>query len=318
VRIIVALLLLTITAASRGVAGEIYVDNLVGDDVHSGRHAALLGEVDGPLRTIGRALAIARKRDRIVLINTGEPYRESISLSAGNHSGVPDEWFVLEGNGAVLDGTAPVDPRAWEYAGIKGVFRFQPPRMAHQQLYLTGAPLVRVKVDRHADAMPALAPLEWCLWRGQVYFRVEEGRWIADYDLWHTYLPVGITLYQVRNVAVTNLVVQGFQLDGINAHDAHGCTLHAITSRGNGRSGITVAASSRVSIDGSLLGDNGEAQLLTEGYSITEVRDSELLANTAPAVVRLGGKVSIVAPVETPAAEPAPPQDQPPSEETQP
>jgi hypothetical protein len=168
--------------------------------------------------------------------------------------------------------------------------------MAHQQLYLDGAPLVRVPADRQSP-LPALESLQWCLWRGEVYFRIEPGKWIDDYDVWHTYLPVGITLYQVRNVAVVNLVVQGFQLDGINVHDAHGCTLHAITSRGNGRSGVTVAASSRVSVDACLLGDNGEAQLLAEGYSITEVRGSELLANTAPAIVRQGGKVTVLEPI---------------------
>lgn len=288
-------------AAAELPAREIFVDNVAGDDRAHGLQPTSIG-ADGPVRSIARALHLAQSRDRIVLANTSQPYRESISLVGGDHSGAPHEPFILDGNGATLDGTAPVPPLAWQYAGVKDVFRFQPPRMAHQQLYFDGRPLVRVAVPPEAEALPPLLPLQWCLWRGHVYFRIEEGKWIDDYPLSHTLLPVGITLYHVRDAAVTNLVVQGFQLDGVNAHDA-ACTLHTVTARGNGRSGITVSASSRVTVDSCLLGDNGQAQLLAEGYSRTAVLNSELLENTAPAIVRQGGVVAVEAPAE--AAPPA-------------
>jgi hypothetical protein len=284
--------LLVLLTATQVAARDIFVDNVAGDDHSRGLQSATIGS-DGPVRTIARALALALPRDRIMLANTGQPYRESISLVGGDHSGVPYEPFVLDGNGATLDGTALVPPSAWEFAGVGDVFRFRPPKMAHQLLYLEGRPLVRVPLAPGAEALPALAPLEWCLWRGQVYFRIEEGKWIDDYALSHTLLPVAITLYHVRNTIVTNLVVQGFQLDGIHAHDVDACTLQAVTSRGNGRSGITVTASSRVAIEGCLVGDNGEAQLLAEGHSKTIVRGSELLENTAPAIVRAGGLVAV-------------------------
>jgi hypothetical protein len=103
---------------------------------------------------------------------------------------------------------------------------------------------------------------------------------------------------------VANLVVQGFQLDGVNAHDAFQCSLIGLTCRGNGRAGITVAAASRVAVDGCLLGDNARVQLLTEGYSHTVVRESTLLPRTAPEIVRLGGRVVVEAP--PPEAEPQP------------
>ena len=32
-------------------------------------------------------------------------------------------------------------------------------------------------------------------------------------------MQVGVTLYEVRHVIVRDLVIQGFQLDGVNAHD---------------------------------------------------------------------------------------------------
>ena len=58
---------------------------------------------------------------------------------------------------------------------------------------------------------------------------------------------MGITLYEVRNVVIRDLIVQGFQLDGINAHDGvFDALLKKVTCRGNARSGICVGGASRV------------------------------------------------------------------------
>ena len=170
---------------------------------------------------------------------------------------------------------APVPPSAWQFAGVKEVFRFQPPRMAHQQLYLDGRPLVRVAASPADEALPPLAPLEWCLWRGHVYFRIEAGKWIDDYPLWHTLLPVGITLYHVRNAAVTNLVVQGFQLDGINAHDrCENVLFDNVSSLENGRAGLVVGGTSDVSVRGGELAGNAEDSLRIVEYGEATVTDT--------------------------------------------
>ena len=44
----------------------------------------------------------------------------------------------------------------------------------------------------------------------------------------------------------------------------------------------------------SLIGNNGASQLRTEGYSHTEIVNSDLHDNTAPKVVSDGGKVTFV------------------------
>ncbi len=288
--------LIYVSLAAPAAGRDIYVDNVGGDDLFSG-HVAKLESVEGPVRTIGRALRLAEPFDRIVLANTGTPYRESVSLS-GRHSGSRITPFVLDGNGAVLDGSAPIDPRQWSpVRGVKDVFRFRPPRMAYQQLFLDGKPLMRVSVDAASGRLPVLEPLQWYLWHGFVHLRIEEGKWIDDYALYHTLLTTGITLYHVQRAVVVDLVVQGFQLDGVQAHDALDCTLHAITARGNGRSGIAVTSASRVTIEGCLVGDNGIAQLLTEGHCIVEVSQTQLLPSTAPELLRRGGDVRI-APAE--------------------
>ena len=48
-------------------------------------------------------------------------------------------------------------------------------------------------------------------------------------------MQVGVTLYEVRHVIVRDLVIQGFQLDGVNAHDGvRETTLSALNCRGKG------------------------------------------------------------------------------------
>ncbi len=243
------------------------------------------------MRTIAKALHRAQSGDRIVLASTGQPYRESVSLVGGRHSGTPSKPFVIAGNGAVLDGSAAVPSWAWEnYRG--GVFRFAPPHVEFQQLFLNGRPAKRVEDNPAADGPPKLAPLEWCLHRGFIYFRVEELRLPDEYGITYAEKEVGVTLYRVKWVAIEDLTVQGFQRDGINAFNSDvQVSLIRLTCRGNGRSGITVGGASLVDIDTCLIGDNGKAQLWTLPWSETYIRSSELLSNTAPAWVDGGGRV---------------------------
>ena len=289
---VTVILAIVLVAASKLAARDIYVDNLGGDDRNDGFSEASSAGGSGPCKTIARALRAAQKGDRVVLVNTGEPYRESITLQGGRHSGSSLSHFQIEGNGAILDGSQPVPDDGWE--NVKGeVFRFRPPRMSHQQLFIDDRPARRVPVT--ADfLMPKLEPLEWSLFERAIHFRVEEFRIPQNYQVSYAALPVGITLYEVRGVVISNLIVQGFQLDGINAHDsAFDIVLGDVTCRGNGRSGVSVGGASRVKLDACLLGNNGAAQLRTEGWSHTHVLNSDLLDNTAPPIVSDGGEVKV-------------------------
>ena len=110
--------------------------------------------------------------------------------------------------------------------------------MAYQQIFLEGKPLVRVPLPTEPARLPALEPLQWYLREGYVYLRIEEGKWIDDYALSHTQLTTGVTLYHVRHAVVVDLVVQGFQLDGING------TMPSIARCTPSRRGATAAAGS--------------------------------------------------------------------------
>lgn len=272
-------------------ATDWFVNNQSGDDRFDGRDAAVLGGGVGPFRSIARALRAAAKGDQITLANTGQPYRESITLQGASHSGLSYQDFRLTGNGAVLDGTAPIPPDAWEPVG-EGIWRFSPRRMSHQLVYLDGEPAERVVVPRGELTLPELQPLQWSLFERQIYFRAEEDRAPGDYALSITALPVGITLVDVNRVTISELTVQGFQLDGINAHDnVFGATLRRLVCQGNARSGISVGGASRVQIQRCLISDNGAAQLRTEDHCVVHIDGCRILDHSAPSIVREGGRI---------------------------
>jgi hypothetical protein len=297
--------------AAPATAREIFVDNHAGDDRATGQRPGNTSDKTGPLRTIGKALTLADAGDTVVLTPNNEPYHESFSLVGSRYSGAVQP-FTIRGNGAILDGTLPVQHEAWEpYAGA--VFRFQPLLAGEQELYLDGRPAPRVAVAASARRPPPLRAGQWCLCGGLIYFAVEKSKLPADYDLRAAAWQTGITLYHVDRVVISGLVVQGFQCDGISAfNSARDVELTGVTCRGNGRAGITVGGASTVEISGALLGDNGMAQLLTLPCSDTRVRRTQLLSNTAPGWVNRGGRTLFdVPPVENGAAQPTGPAEEP-------
>ncbi len=269
---------------------DYYVSNVSGDDTRSGTSEKPDGR-QGPFRTIARALRETVKGDRVILENTGMPYRESITIQAAKNSGRLDEPFQLIGNGAVLDGSAPVPEDKWEHV-VGDVFRFHPEKTAYQQLFQGDRPLTR-KRSESKEAFPKLAPLEWCLFDRHIYFRVEKDQVPAFYELSYAALPVGITLYEARNVIIRDLVVQGYQLDGINANDSvFRAGFAKVTCRGNGRSGISIGGASRVKLTECQVGNNGDAQLRIEGKCVVEIVDCELMDDgVVPPLKKLGGRV---------------------------
>ncbi len=277
-----SLVVLALPAAVR----DVYVNNATGDDRLDGTEPQRGDGYVGPVKTIDRALKLAEKSSRIVLAKTDQPYRESISLSGRNHVGDRERPFIIEGNGAVLDGTRLIPQRAWEhYSGY--VYRYRPYWLGQQVLFIDNEPITRRAGGVPRKGLPTLADREWEAAAEWVYFRVEKGRVPEDYAVSHAVLPVGITLYHVHDVVIENLTVQGFRLDGVNFNDgADNCGLSKVTCRRNGRAGIFVGgASEGVVVQACELAENADAQLLLRGYSYTVVRDSKLVESPgAPAI----------------------------------
>jgi len=162
--------------------------------------------------------------------------------------------------------------------------------MSFQQLFIDDQPAMRKQPA--AGQAPDLGPRQWCLVDGWLYFCCDKDRLPQSYNLSCCLHPVGITLYEVHDVIVENLVVRGFYLDGVNCHDSvTRSDLLGLTCTGNGRSGISIGGASRVRIDTCTAAGNGTAQVRTEGFSIAMMVDNKLDATSAPAVVTAGGQV---------------------------
>jgi hypothetical protein len=276
-------------AASATPARDIYVDNLNGDDRRAGETPESFGTAGGPCRTIAKALRIARPSDRIVIANTGEPYRECISVQGGRHSGNGDYPFEIVGNGATLDGRISLAEADWEYVAAN-VFRTRPPLMSYQQLFVDVAVAARRFVE--GGKFPRLEPLEWVLLDGWIYFRVEQGKVPQSYDLSCCGMQAGITVYDVTDVIIRDLVIRGYQLDGVNCHDTvRRSDLVNLKCIENGRSGISIGGACRVRVDTCSAAGNGAAQMRVEGFCIVQTIGNLFDAASAPAIVREGGRI---------------------------
>ncbi len=273
-------------------AREIYVDNAGGDDKNNGLHAENRGDAASPVRTIAKALRLSRAGDRIVLAKSDQPYRECVSLVGARHSGAaPLIPFILDGNGATLDGSAPIPADGWTHFR-DNIFRFRSQSMFRPVVFLNDRPVPPLPLPRGAAFPPRLQPLEWCAIEGAVYFAVEGNRPPPDYKLSYAELPTGITLYQVDGVVIRNLTIRGFQADGVAAAvGARNVVLDNVTCTANGQSGVCVGGGAQVEIESCKLAGNGQSQLLTLANSETHLLASDLPDDTARGWVDRGGRV---------------------------
>ena len=95
-------------------AADLHVDPHRGDDSNDGR------SVDRPVQRIAQAIKLAQPGDTIHLAST--TYHES-AVFIDKH-GEPDHPIILDGHGAILDGSEPVTATDWEsVADFPGLYR---------------------------------------------------------------------------------------------------------------------------------------------------------------------------------------------------
>jgi hypothetical protein len=276
-----------------GFARDLYVNNVIGNDASSGLREQP-SERQGPVRSIQRALCLAQPGDHVHVAGTDVPYREQICISGPCLRGRADRPLVISGNGAVLDGTVVAEQGAWQHES-GDVFSMRPRRLTYQQLYLGATPANRVRLADFTAGDAALQPLQWALASDRILFRVEKDKLPAAYNLRHAGLQTGITLYNTEHVRIEDFVIQGFQQDGINAHElARDCVISGVECRANGRSGISAGGISRVAIQSSNLYDNGVAQLRVEGQARVTLENCDVAESSGTLQFELeGGKLTI-------------------------
>lgn len=282
----VMLLMLLVLLA--GVVGEsraavIHVNNQTGNDVADGLAEAVGSQGSGPVRTLRRAAILAHRGDTIVLANTGVPYYDTLQLNGARHSGVTGVMFTVVGNGAELNGAVTVPLEAWQPQG-GGLWKLNTYHKGFYQLILDGQALPEFHPTIPIEPLKSLPPGHWLAWQGVIYYHQQGETPPTDRAFAFAARDVGITLYEVEDVRIVNLVCRHFRLDGINAHDrCRNVVLENVHCCENGRAGVAVGGSSQVTLRNSTLTANRLYSLLITERAAVQVENCQL---DAPPTVR--------------------------------
>jgi hypothetical protein len=275
------------------------VNNITGDDRANGAHPDIKGARDGPVRTIARGLDLVQPYDHLVIANTDLPYGESLLISRVGLSGTRPFPFVVEGNGATLRGAERLPSDVWRRVGT-GTYRYQPYRKGHYQLVVGGAVASEVAVTRDQAEPPPLEPIQWAAVHGLIYFRVEPGKFIDQYEFEAPAREIGLGLHNARNVIIRNLRIELFRLDGIAVTgNSRNIRLENIRSTANGRAGLNVSGTSEVLVGRvDLAGNRVSERLVQLKGRVHDLPDAEVPPPPAPQAWDLdsGRYVRIVSP----------------------
>lgn len=271
----VAAIAITFGASAECSAAYVYVDNRLGSDAFDGSISEPGGANTGPVKTIMRGLELAKTGDTVDIRNTGIPYYESIVLFGPRHSGYPTSRFIVEGNGAIIDGSMPVPSDAWKELPDR-IWKITPYRKGWYSLLKGYAALPQVEVATDATELPKLADGQWCAWKGSIYFKGAPQEYPPQEQFRFAARGMGLTLYRIHDTEVRNLIFQNFRVDGVNAPDlCDAVILDGVTSTSNGRSGLFVGGSATVSANRSDFTQNGQHELLTRAKGRIDLKESK-------------------------------------------
>lgn len=233
-------------SAEQCAAETIFVDNLGGNDTFDGTTNEAVDVRSGPVKTIRRALFLARQGDTIFIANRGIPYYEQMSLNGRRHCGRSLAKFTIVGNGAVISGAQVVPPNEWKSAG-PDLYQFVPKRKGHFQLILDDQVVPEASIPAGAKALPKIPDGSWAAWRGAIYYQAKRFESPAEEPFQFAAGDVGLSLSEVHDVAVNDLTFRHFRLDGVSAHSqCRRIVLDNVKCEGNGRAGLFVGGTSRV------------------------------------------------------------------------
>jgi hypothetical protein len=280
-------ILLMIWVPALASAVELVVDNVRGSDLQGPPQGA---RTSTPYRTIQRAVEHASVGDTISIRNTGEPYRECVSINSNHQLGTPIFPLIIEGNGATLDGTRPLGVLDWTAIG-QDLFELNVRSPGHVTLIAADDQPHPENLGHRTD-LSALQPLQYARNLGAVFFRARPGEVPQAYGLRVGIEQSGLTLYDVSHIVIRNLNVVGFRLDGINCHDlVSEVRFENIVSEKNGRSGISVGGASQVVLQTGRLRQNIQSQARSEGWGKLELIDVAIEPGAAKAIDQAGGRV---------------------------
>lgn len=262
-------LFLPIPSRAREIPGAFTVDPARGDDAGDG--------LTHPFKTIARALKEAGPGDTVHLT----PGRYSESAFFVNKKGEPGKPIVLDGHGAILDGSEALNPEDWESVS-PGLFR------TRKLPVINGATLARFfflfdgKMQRmgrlskgpsaELKQPEALEPGEWTFipdepftrerkdgkpWDavpapGAFFVRIAPGKTLEESGIRYPARSNGVAYGGLcTHIVVKNLVATRFQNDGYNIHgDQVGLVFENIKAIECGDDGFSAHEAAECRIDG--------------------------------------------------------------------
>lgn len=197
-----------------------------GTDSANGLAVAASG-TNGPVKTIARGLKLARPGDIVHLAPV--VFKESATFR--NYSGEPGRPIVLDGHGATLDGSDPLNPADWQqtapglyrndhlikaddFALLRWFFVFDG-RMSHMGRCSKGT---RAPFKKPGDLQPG----EWTFTAAEhaFYVRIAPGQQLADARIAAPLRPNGVGFggkcqhLVIRHITATHVYNDGFNIHG--------------------------------------------------------------------------------------------------------
>lgn len=227
--------------------------------------------IDPEVPTIAHAIKLAMPGDTIHLER--KVYRGYAGFYG--KKGEPGKPIVLEGNGAILDGSEPLDPAAWQEVS-PGLFANADlmPRIdgavVGRWFFLWGGEVRRMGIASKAKSVPLKAPEdlldgEWTFvrdparespgseqWFGTFYLKIPPGRSLADEAIFAPVRSAGVQFGgDNAHLVIRNVTSRYVYNDGFNIHgDCRDVVFENIRALHCGDDGISAHESAQYRVSG--------------------------------------------------------------------
>lgn len=285
-------LLWGLTAASQiSLARDIYVHPQYGDDKADGLAAMANGD-HGPCKTIARGLKLAGPGDTVHLV----PLIFKESAVFYNREGEPEKPIVLDGHGAILEGSEPLQIADWQEAS-PGLFRNDnflkrlDDAILQRWYFLFDGRMNHMGRTSKGKSAPLkkpeeLEPGEWTFVRdptkieegstrvfGSFYVKLAPGKSLADARIAAPMRSAGVQMsgrnshLVIRNLTATHVYNDGFNIHGYSRD----CLFQNIRAIECGDDGISSHEDCQYRVDGFVSIGNSTG-ICDTGDSVTDYR----------------------------------------------
>lgn len=257
-------------------AKDIYVNNLSGTDDNSG------GKKREAFKTFQKAVSKAQPGDVIHLANTNIPYKEMLFFSS--RSGTENERITVEGNGAVISGSEPLDIPQWQEVSpglYKNSVLYVQRRfnidVVNRYFFLFDGKMNRMNRCLKGKNQPFKIPStlnenEWTFSGddNSFYIKINPDKKLSDCNIEHPVRPTGVEIAGTSSyLTIKDLVCTHFYNDGFGiTNTANHLKFKNIKTLYCGDDGISAHAACQYEVDGFVSIGNGTG-ICDTGNSMT-------------------------------------------------